>query len=207
MNKQTLLKALLVVAAFFLLRQFSDSNFLPFLAPVLLGHCDTLKGPVVQAAIRALDTGNVDLVLVWVQPQDEAAIREAFKKTLAVRKLDPQAKDLADMYFFETLVRIHRAGEGAPYEGLKAEDAGVEPGIEAADEAVHTGEIDELAKEFSNHVEQGIREKFAEVRSTQNYAPQDIAAGRKHIGAYVTFIHYVEAIHKALLGGGTEHGH
>jgi hypothetical protein len=42
-----------------------------------------------------------------------------FTKTLAVRKQSKEAKELADMYFFETLVRIHCAGEGAPYTGLK----------------------------------------------------------------------------------------
>ena len=78
-------------------------------------HCDGLDGPVVKAAQQALTTGNVNLVLVWVQKQDEGEIKSVFQKTLAVRKLSPQAKELADMYFFETLVRLHRASEEAPY--------------------------------------------------------------------------------------------
>ena len=32
-----------------------------------LAHCDTLAGPVVGAARKALDSGNVNLILVWVQ--------------------------------------------------------------------------------------------------------------------------------------------
>ena len=72
-------------------------------------HCDRLDGPVVAAARKALDTGNVNLVLVWVQKKDDAEIRKHFDKTVAVRKAGGQAKELADMYFFETLVRIHRA--------------------------------------------------------------------------------------------------
>ena len=78
-------------------------------------HCDTLDGPVVAAARKALDSNNVNLVLLWVQKKDDAAIRKHFDKTVAVRKAGGQAKELADMYFFETLVRIHRAGEGAGY--------------------------------------------------------------------------------------------
>ena len=78
-------------------------------------HCDTLDGPVVAAARKALDTGNANLVLVWVQKKDDAEIRKHFEKTVAVRKAGGPAKELADMYFFETLVRIHRAGEGAPW--------------------------------------------------------------------------------------------
>ncbi len=85
----------------------------------VFGHCDGMDGPVVQSAQRALAKGDVNLVLVWVQANDEAEIRKVFAKTMAVRKLNAEARELADLYFFETLVRIHRAGEGAPYTGLK----------------------------------------------------------------------------------------
>jgi Family of unknown function (DUF6448) len=73
------------------------------LLPVLMGsalvraHCDTLDGPVVAAARKALDTNNVNLVLVWVQKKDDADIRKQFEKTVAVRKAGGQAKELADM--------------------------------------------------------------------------------------------------------------
>jgi hypothetical protein len=82
-------------------------------------HCDSLDGPVVNAARAALTESNVNLVLIWVQPDDESAVKHTFEKTLAVRRLNAEARELADMYFFETLVRVHRAGEGAPYIGLK----------------------------------------------------------------------------------------
>ena len=61
-----------------------------------LAHCDTLDGPVVTAARKALDTGNVDLVLVWVQKDDETDLRSAFQKTRNVRKAGGETKDLAD---------------------------------------------------------------------------------------------------------------
>jgi hypothetical protein len=37
-----------------------------------VAHCDTPDGLVVAAARKALDTGNVNLVLIWVQKRDEA---------------------------------------------------------------------------------------------------------------------------------------
>lgn len=114
-------------------------------APVS-AHCDTMDGPVVKAAQEALETGNVNLVLIWVQEKDEAQIKEAFNNTIAVRKLSPEAKELADMYFFETLVRVHRAGEGAPYTGLKPAGLDLGPAIPAADEALKTGSPDKLVK-------------------------------------------------------------
>ena len=76
-------------------------------------HCDSLDGPVVKAALEALDTRNPAYALIWVTAADEPEIRSAFERTLAVRALGPQARDLADRFFLETLVRVHRAGEGA----------------------------------------------------------------------------------------------
>jgi hypothetical protein len=43
-------------------------------------HCDGLDGPVVTAARKALATGNVNLVLIWVQKANEPEIKAAFKK-------------------------------------------------------------------------------------------------------------------------------
>ena len=105
----------------------------------VFGHCDGMDGPVVKAAQRALAKGDINLVLIWVQANDEAEIRKVFARTLAVRKLSPEARELADLYFFETLVRIHRAGEGAPYTGLKPAGRDLGPAIPAADKAIETG--------------------------------------------------------------------
>ncbi|MEW6510188.1 MAG: DUF6448 family protein [Bacteroidota bacterium] len=181
-------------------------------AALLLGsstsfaHCDTMNGPVVIAAQKALDSGNVNLVLIWVQKKDEAEIRESFNKTLAVRKLGPEAKKLADMYFFETLVRIHRAGEGAPYTGLKAAGSEVEPGVEMADRAVEKGSADELLQHLSKAVQQKVSASFNEVKASKNFKADDVEGGRKFVSSYVTFIHYVEGIHNAVARGGA-HGH
>ncbi len=98
-----------VMLIFFLLMNSTSNVF---------GHCDTLEGPVIIAAKKAPENNDVNLVLTWVQKDDEPEIRKAFEKTMAVRKTSKEAMELADMYFFETLVRIHRAGEGAPYTGI-----------------------------------------------------------------------------------------
>ena len=162
-----------------------------------LAHCDTMNGPVVKAAQKALETGNVNLVLVWIQKKDEAEIKKAFDRTLAVRKLSPLAKEMADMYFFETLVRIHRAGEGEPYTGLKSGDTEVEPGIQMADEAVEKGSGEELVKSLNADMHKTLHTLFSEVKSRKTYRADDVEAGRKFVQAYVTFIHYVERLYQA----------
>jgi len=159
-------------------------------------HCDTLDGPVVGAARKALESGNVNLVLVWVQKKDETEIRNHFQKTVAVRKINTHAKDLADMYFFETLVRLHRAGEGAGYTGLKPAGE-VEPPIAAADKALESGKLEDVVKLISERMHAGLERHFKEVASKKKYSPDDIAAGRAFASAYVEYTHYVERLYEA----------
>lgn len=162
-----------------------------------LAHCDGLDGPVVTAARQALEKNEVSPVLVWVQKQDEPAIRKAFEQTLAVRKLGSQARELADMYFFETLVRVHRAGEGAPYTGLKLAGRDLGPAIPGADHALETGDVEPLVRLVVSAAEKGLRERFAEVRAARNYPAGNVEAGREYIEKYVPFIHYVERLYQA----------
>ena len=168
-------------------------------------HCDTLDGPVVAAARKALDSGNVNLVLVWVQTKDDAEIRNHFEKTVAVRKVNAQAKELADMYFFETLVRIHRAGEGAPYTGLKPAGRDLGPAIPAADKAVESGKVDALLKLLSETVQAEVREKFKHVMARKKYQADDIEAGREFIEAYTAFVEHVERIFETAKGPAEGH--
>ena len=161
------------------------------------GHCDGMDGPVVTAAKKALETGNVNLALIWVQKKDEGEIKKAFQKTLAVRKLSPEAQGLADMYFFETLVRIHRAGEGAPYTGLKPAGRDLGPAIPTADEAIANGTVEPVLKLLTDTMRDGIQEQFKKVMAKKNFKKDDVNAGREYIEAYVVFIHYVERLYEA----------
>ncbi len=160
-------------------------------------HCDGMDGPVVTAAKKALETGDVNLVLIWVQKKDESEIKKAFQKTLAVRKLNPEARELADMYFFETLVRIHRAGEGAPYTGLKPAGRDLGPAIPAADKAIVDGKVEPVTKLLTGKTQEGIQEQFKKVMAKKNFKKDDVEAGREYIEAYVVFIHYIERLYEA----------
>lgn len=169
-------------------------------------HCDTMDGPVVRDAAKALETGNVNLVLLWVQPEDETEIRHAFEQTLAVRNAGPEAKSLAERYFFETVVRVHRAGEGAPYTGLKPEGSEIETGIAAADEALHHGSSSGLMKALHTELVAGITARFEDALSKKNFDANDVTGGREYVRAYVGFIHYVEGVFNMIHASG-EHQH
>jgi len=159
-----------------------------------MSHCDTLDGPVVKEAKIALEKGEVTPVLKWVTKENEQEIREQFDKTLKVRKQSNEARQLADTYFFETLVRIHRAGEGAPYTGLKAAGT-VEPSVAAADKALESGSVDSLVSMINNAAAKGIRERFERTKEAKKHADHGVEYGRKFVEAYVDFTHYVERLH------------
>ena len=158
-------------------------------------HCDGLDGPVVTAARQALETGDPNLALIWVQPADEPAVRAAFTESLAVRRLGPQAREMADRSFFETVVRLHRAAEGAPYTGLQPAGRDLGPAIPLADAAVSSGSDAEVTALLADAVTHGVRERLAALRQKRGFARGDLAAGRAFVADYVAFIHYVEAIH------------
>jgi hypothetical protein len=158
-------------------------------------HCDTADGPVVADARVALDKGDVTPVLKWVRAGAEAEVKAAFARALAVRGKGPEARTLADQYFFENLVRLHRAGEGAPYTGILPAGTPIEPAIALADEALGSGSADKLVKGIVYHVEEGIRERFARAAAAKKQADAGVAAGREFVEAYVEFTHYVERLH------------
>jgi hypothetical protein len=169
---------------------------LAFASGPAAAHCDTLDGPVVSAARKALDAGKVELVLVWVRADEEAELRKAFERARNVRNAGGEAKELADLYFFETLVRVHRAGEGAAYTGLKPAGT-VEPAVAAADRALQTGKLQPLGKLVVDRMEKGLHGHFNAVMAKKKYSPEDVPAGRAYSSAYVEFVHYAERLYEA----------
>lgn len=172
-------------------------------------HCDGLDGPVVEAARKALARKDVNLVLIWVLPEAEPEIISAFNQALAVRSLGKEARELADRYFFETLVRVHRSGEGAPYTGLKPAGRDLGPAIPTADKAVATGNPKPALKLLNETIKTSLHARFQAVMATRDYNPDDVEAGREFVEAYVKFLHFVEPLYQQATveqgGHGFEH--
>ncbi len=166
-------------------------------------HCDTLDGPLLKTASAALVTNDVAPVLAWVRPDAEAEIRSAFRKAVDARK-DPRARDTADRRFFETLVRVHRTGEGAAYTGVKPAGAGLTDALRAADAGIAAGDGSHVEHLLVEKVRSGLRERFAALSALQPPGA-DVAAGRKWVEAYVQYVHYVEGL-EARAGAGA-HAH
>jgi len=179
------------------------STFLLFALIVLMprrasAHCDTEDGPAVTDGRKALQTGNVNHALKWIHPEGEAELRPIFAKAVKVRALGADAAEVADRYFLENLVRIHRAGEGASYDGIKPTGTVLGPEVVAADRAMETGVLEPLTALLPADKHHELRNRFDKARALSRFDVNDVAAGRAYVDAYVSFYKYAE---------GEEHGH
>ena len=164
-------------------------------------HCDTMNGPLIPEAQLALENGDVTPILKWVKKDSEAEIKAAFAQAVAVRAMGPEAKELADHYFLETLVRVHRAGEGAAYTGIK--DEPVEPIVAMADQALADGSADDMIQKMSAHLAHTMGEKFHKALEAGKHKDDSVEAGREFIEAYVIYMHYVEGVHAVITSAGS----
>ena len=169
-----------------------------------IAHCDTLDGPVILDARKALETKDVTPVLKWVKRKDEKGVHAAFAGALGARGKKNEAA--AENQFFATLVKIHRAGEGAPFTGLKPAGE-IEPVIVEADKALANGSSDALVKQVTDAVAAGIQKRFERAVATYKHKDESIAQGREFVEAYVEYTHYVEKLHGNAAGKGINDEH
>jgi hypothetical protein len=187
------------IKTFTFLSAIAFSSFLLFFPNEVTAHCDSVSGPVVSAAKKAINENNVNYALIWVKPESEEKIKKALKKA---KKLMKNSKDKDEMdkiqkSFFETVVWVHREGEGASYEGIRSDDK-VEPEILLADEAIDKSNLDKVLKQIKNkHSKHIILHLFHKILETKDYEVDNLVSGREYVNNYVQFIHAVE---KALKG-------
>lgn len=184
---------------------FKYNKLLPFFMPIVFAHCDTLEGPVVKEARLALDKKDVTPLLKWVKKERETEINSAFAKALSLRAKGKEAKEKADMEFFETLVRVHREGEGAPFTGLKPAGAESEPAVREADKALEAGSVDALVKLITDDAAEGLRRRFNHAIEKMKRKDENVEAGREYVEAYVEFVHYAEKLHLDAAGKSAHH--
>lgn len=176
-------------------------------------HCDTEDGPAVHDGRRALESGNVNIALKWVHESGEAEVRDAFERALKVRTLGVDARDLADRYFLDVLVRVHRAGEGASFDGIKPTGTVIPPQVVAADEALAAGRIDPLRGLVDDERWTELERRFERAIALKDFDENDLVAARAYMDAYVAFFKFAEGHdhdhghgHEAEQGHSAEHG-
>ena len=173
-------------------------------------HCDSMDGPVVKAAMEALESADVRVVLPFVPEEGEPEVTEAFEKVIKARVQSPEAREVVDRHFFETVVRIHRAGEGAPFTGLKPAGLGHGPVVPVAEKAIEDGSPEELVKVLTDTVEKQIRERFEHVMHLKREAQgKGVTEMRGYVEAMLGLEVYshklYECAHAEPHGEGTHH--
>lgn len=161
-------------------------------------HCDAIDGPVVNAARRALEARDVNLVLPYVHADGEDEVKLAFERVLPFVSDSGGPKELAELHFFETVVRVHRAGEGAPYTGLKPAGLDVGAVIPAAERAIDSGSSDELAAILSDAVQEEVSRRLREVVELQPAADRSVDDGRRYVQAMLGLQVWANTVHQAI---------
>lgn len=169
-------------------------------------HCDSLDGPVVGAARAALEAGDVTIVLPFVPEQGEEEVQAAYAAVMSVRALGDQAQAVADRLLFETVVRIHRAGEGAPYTGLKPAGTPVGPVIPIAEEAVATGSTERLVSYLTGVLQDELNKRLEKVFALAVDKDKSVADARRYVEAMLGFQVYSHSLLKALQAHDGHHG-
>jgi hypothetical protein len=111
---------------------------------------------------------------------------------MQVRRLNPEAEQLSENYFFETLVRLHRSGEGLSYTGVKPIGYPVDIKIIASDESIAKGNLSPLVSLVSKDKIEQLKVLFEKVMSLKEFDVNNVQAGREYVEAYVSFFHYAE---------------
>src|SRR5450759_1816323 len=159
---------------------------------VAFAHCDTMDVPLIKDARLAIAQNNVNYVLKWVSSENETEIKDAFKLMMKVRETSQEGKELAEKNFFETLVSIHRTGEGVPYTGVKPSGTPIDEKIMAADKSIELGNLSPLKDIISKEKLAELTIRFNKVMSLKNFDVNNVKAGREYIEAYVQFFKFAE---------------
>ena len=155
-------------------------------------HCDTAEGPAVKDGRTALETGNINYALKWIAAGGEAELRGVFERALRTRTLGAEAAELADRLFLETLVRIHRMGEGVGFNGIQPVGTEVDPVVKAADQAIAVGSDADLLPMVPQERRAELANRFRAALAIKGFDVDDVPAARRYVAAYVDFFKYAE---------------
>jgi len=173
-------------------------------------HCDTMDGPTAKDGKKSLETKNLNYAKKWIPEEGEAELEEIFALAVKVRALGEDARKVADRYFLENLVRLHRAGEGEPFTGLKPEGVPIEAKVAAADKSIEIGNLSPLEGMVTPEERVELGELLATALDLKDFDVEDVEAGRAYIAAYVDFFKFAEGEahhHEAGQAHGAEHVH
>jgi hypothetical protein len=170
-------------------------------------HCDSLDGPVVRAAQRALHAADVALVLPYVPKESEQEVVDVFAKVVRARQANTLCAEIADRYFYETVVRLHRAGEGAAFTGLKPAGLDVGPVIPVAEKAIESGNAGALEDVLVTAVREELAERFHRLGHLREDADRSVDGTRAYVQAMLGLQVWAHGLYQVTHARGHAAGH
>jgi len=170
----------------------------------MLLHYDARNGPVMKAAKMALETGNVNYVLIWVPEESENQLKNLLEKTFCKRRAQKDVHDVTIDWYFQMVSRLHRSGERVLYTCMKPDGLDESPIVPKVERAIEIGDVEEIIGGIPNTKEGDLRQRFRHVMNKRNYDVNNIAAGRAYVSAFIDFIVYVHNLYTSIPG---EEGH
>lgn len=172
-------------------------------------HCDSLDGPVVTAANNALEHEDIKLILPYVPKSAEQEVLDCYDMVMQARKHGGAARDAAYQLFYETTVRLHRAGEGEPFTGIKPAGMDHGPVVGLAEHAIRDESPAKVIDFLKAMVEDEVNKRFAEVMDKKHQPGLDNTdTMREYVSAMLGFQVYSHKVYKQAKKGLSElHAH
>jgi len=148
--------------------------------------------------MKALDAQDVEIALAFVDEASEAEVRTIFEEVSEIRTLRATVREIADRLFTETVVRLHRASEGAPFTGLKPAGLDHGPVIPVAERAIRTGSPDELIGELTHEVEVEVKARLDRVLALRARAHEGLRPAREYTSAMLALQVWSNQVHRSL---------
>lgn len=152
---------------------------------------DVIQGPVVKAAKMALETGNVNYILIWLPEESENTLKNLLEKTCCKRSSRMNMQNQAYDWYFATVNRFFSTSRS--YDYLKTQFGGLaeKPLVLKVDTAIESGNFEEIRDIIPITHEADAKQRFLHVMNMRNYPVNDIAAGRAYVSAFFDFNRYV----------------
>ena len=163
-------------------------------------HCDRVNGPVAKAARKALKNKNFETVQIWVSEEQEKELLQSYNRALDVYQQDGKAGKLAERYFIENAVRLHRVAEGMPYTGVKPAQSLPED-LKLAEKALESGNADKVIALLRNELAKRVQKYHKKAVTTAQKKNKNVEAGRQWVDAYVKYIIYVHGLYQKIQAG------
>ena len=160
-------------------------------------HCDSVAGSVARDVKLALESGHVSPVLKWIRAADEPELRAVFNRAISVRKSGAEAASLADQFFLETAIRLHRASEGEPYTGIKPASAADEPAPAMVDAALRANSFEAVTDSVASGIRAEVDKRIEALKRARAHAEDNPLLGREYVRSYVDLVHYIERLQSA----------